>query len=118
VSGCSSLALVARDADVSGPLVIAVEGGHGELFVQLHRELGSEPPDPAVSLPPEQAARMFDCEIVAGNGAARLVQARGFGTVIEADPRARWAEALPAQLRTLPPIPVYGRAPDAKPANP
>jgi tRNA threonylcarbamoyladenosine biosynthesis protein TsaB len=44
-----------------------------------------------------------------------LVSARGRGEAQDAFPRAADARLLPAALRSLPPRPIYGRAPDAKP---
>jgi hypothetical protein len=54
---------------------------------------------------------------VTGSGAAALVAARGFGEAIEAVARAADALFLPEPLRALPPRPIYGRAPDAKPVQ-
>ena len=53
--------------------------------------------------------------LVAGSGAAELVAARGWGEALDALPRAADARFLPPELRSLPPRPIYGRAPDAKP---
>ncbi|HZG45566.1 MAG TPA: tRNA (adenosine(37)-N6)-threonylcarbamoyltransferase complex dimerization subunit type 1 TsaB, partial [Allosphingosinicella sp.] len=52
--------------------------------------------------------------LVVGSGAAELVAARGFGEAIDLLPRAASAFMLPLPLRSLPPRPIYGRAPDAK----
>ena len=55
---------------------------------------------------------------VIGSGAAQLVDARGWGEAREAWPSAANAlKALPA-LRSLPPKPVYARAPDARVPDP
>jgi hypothetical protein len=53
--------------------------------------------------------------LVLGSGAQTLVEARGHGEWREALPRAADAGALPPALRTLPPRPIYGRGPDARP---
>jgi hypothetical protein len=52
---------------------------------------------------------------VAGSGAAALIDARGHGEAVDALPRAADARRLPDSLRSLPPRPLYGREPDAKP---
>jgi len=74
-----------------------------------------EPLDPLRSLPPEEAARVIGAELVLGSGAAALVAARGNGEAVDALPRAADARLLPEILRNLPPRPIYGRAPDARP---
>jgi hypothetical protein len=43
-----------------------------------------------------------------------LVEARGFGEALDRLPAAADALLLPLALRTLPPKPLYARAPDAK----
>ena len=53
--------------------------------------------------------------LVVGSGAEALVAARGHGRAVDALPRAADAGLLPEALRTLPPRPIYGRAPDARP---
>ena len=67
------------------------------------------------SLIPAEAAAAIRSERVAGSGAAALVAARGHGIAIEGLPRAADARLLPPALRSLPPRPLYGRGPDAKP---
>lgn len=113
LSGMSSLALLAASTDVEGEIAAAINGGHGELFVQ---EFG---PDllrktDVLNLRPEAAARVITANIVAGPGATALVDARGHGKAIDAWPSASAALALPEELRSLPPAPIYPRAPDAK----
>ncbi|MEO7603066.1 MAG: tRNA (adenosine(37)-N6)-threonylcarbamoyltransferase complex dimerization subunit type 1 TsaB, partial [Sphingomicrobium sp.] len=75
-----------------------------------------EPVGPVQSLVPEAAAKAIDARRVAGSGAAQLVEQRGSGEAIEAWPAAANVFSLPAELRNLPPRPVYVRAPDAKAA--
>lgn len=114
VRGVSSLALVAA-GQVAEALTVAVEGGHGEIFVQdfVRRPFGES--GPLCSLTPDAAASLFTNEIVAGSGADRLVAARGFGTAVAGESRASNARLLPEALRILPPRPVYGRSADARP---
>ena len=57
----------------------------------------------------------ISARLVLGSGAEALVKARGFGEAKGAELRAANARWLPAALRSLPPKPIYGRAPDAKP---
>jgi len=114
VRGVSSLALVAAGQSASA-LTVAVEGGHGEIFVQdFVREPFGET-GPLRSLTPDDAARLFANDIVAGSGAERLVSARGSGHAVAGEGRASNARLLPAALIALPPRPVYGRGADARP---
>lgn len=114
LSGYSSLALLAAAAE--GDYVgVALHGGHGELFVQSYRRDPLVATDPLRSLPPQQAAELISARLVVGSGAQALVDARGSGDAVDALPRAADARLLPKSFRTLPPKPIYGRAPDAKP---
>jgi tRNA threonylcarbamoyl adenosine modification protein YeaZ len=116
LSGYSSMAAVAAAAaGTGGEIAVALEGGHGQLFVQTFGEDLMRPLDTLRSLPPAEAAALIRTHRVAGSGAPALVAARGFGEAIDALPRAAEARFLPASLRSLPPRPIYGRAPDAKP---
>lgn len=116
LAGYSSMAAVAAAAAGGvGEIAVALDGGHGQLFVQTFGEEAMRPLDTLRSLPPAEAAAAIRAWRVAGSGAAALVEARGEGEAIEAFPRAADARLLPAALRSLPPRPIYGRAPDAKP---
>jgi tRNA threonylcarbamoyladenosine biosynthesis protein TsaB len=98
VHGFSSLALIAVQAGYDC-FTIAVPAGHGEVFVQ---DFGRNPLrmlGPVASLDPVEAARRALPD--------------SFGDGIEA--RATLALTLPAALRNLPPIPIYGRGADARP---
>lgn len=114
LSGYSSLAALAATAE-EPEVAVALQGGHGELFVQNFRHGPLEPLDALRSLPPEQAAAAVSAPLVLGSGAEALVTARGYGTAIDSLPRAADARRLPVPLRNLPPRPIYGRAPDARP---
>ena len=111
VLGLSSLALIAAGAGAA-PIAVAVRGGHGELFVQQF-DAGFAAPTPLLNLPPAEAAAAITADLVVGNGAAELVEARGRGDAREAWPSAAEALGLPTALRSLPPRPLYARAPDA-----
>ncbi|HEX2763730.1 MAG TPA: tRNA (adenosine(37)-N6)-threonylcarbamoyltransferase complex dimerization subunit type 1 TsaB [Allosphingosinicella sp.] len=116
VSGYSSLALIAAAVRGQGDeLGVAVKGGHGELFVQSFARDPLAALDPLRSLTPAQAAAVIRAERVAGSGAAALVAARAYGQAVAACPRAGDACLLPEALAALPPTPLYGRAPDARP---
>jgi hypothetical protein len=93
---------------------VAVRGGHGELFVQQFDEPGLGEPSPVLTLPLTAAAAAVSADLVLGTGAADLVEARGWGDARDAWPSAANALTLPAALRSLPPRPLYARAPDAR----
>jgi tRNA threonylcarbamoyladenosine biosynthesis protein TsaB len=114
LTGFSSLALLAS-ASGESQVAVALQGGHGELFVQSY---GGDPFGPLGalrSLSPEAAAFEVAEEIVIGSGAQALVEARGTGRWSAATPRAADARFLSTIARSLPVRPIYGRAPDAKP---
>ncbi|HYD38730.1 MAG TPA: tRNA (adenosine(37)-N6)-threonylcarbamoyltransferase complex dimerization subunit type 1 TsaB [Allosphingosinicella sp.] len=115
LAGFSSMAAIGAAAAAGGEIAVALEGGHGQLFVQSFGEVPMRPLDALRSLPPAEAAAAVRATRVVGSGAAALVAERGRGEAIEALPRAADARLLPAALRSLPPRPVYGREPDAKP---
>ena len=114
VHGLSSLALLAASAGVDGPVAAVVDGGHGELFVQMFDGATLDPLSALLNAPPEEAAAAVTGDRAVGPGAERLIAALGRGTAIPAWPSAANALRLPAELRTLPPKPLYARAPDAK----
>ena len=114
LAGYSSMALIAAAAG-GGDIAVALEGGHGQLFVQNYRHDPLEPSDDLRSLPPGDAAAAVGLHHVYGTGAEALVTARGFGAAHDALPRSADARLLPDPLRRLSPRPIYGRAPDARP---
>lgn len=115
LSGYSSLALIAAASTDEGEVAVALHGGHGQLFVQTYGHVPLAPLDELRSLPPEEAAASTGARLVLGSGAESLVSARGWGQALDILPRAAGARLLPESLRALPPRPIYGRAPDAKP---
>jgi tRNA threonylcarbamoyladenosine biosynthesis protein TsaB len=115
LSGYSSLAVIAAMAGGLDDVAVALQGGHGQIFVQSYGHAPFAPLDDLRSLLPEEAAAAIDSKIVLGSGAEALVKARGHGEAVDALPRASAARNLPSKLRSLPPRPIYGRAPDAKP---
>lgn len=114
LSGMSSLALLAAGADAAGEIAAAVEGGHGELFVQQFDGASLGPNGELANLSVEAAADVTTAEIVVGSGAERLVEARGWGKGLPAFPSASHLQRLPEGLRTLAPRPIYARGPDAR----
>lgn len=124
VRGFSSLALIAADAVRSTQtiekqdeehLAVAINAGHGQLFIQRFVREPLRPASDLASLIPSDAAAAILDPLVIGNGAQLLVDVRGFGEAREAVTRACDVLMLPEGLRRLPAIPIYGRAPDAKP---
>lgn len=116
LAGYSSMALLAA-ASGADAVAVALLGGHGELFVQSYAGDPIAPLDALRSLSPAAAAASVEAALVVGSGAEALVTARGRGEWRDALPRAADALCLPPALRQLPPRPIYGRAPDAKPAR-
>ncbi|HMG47990.1 MAG TPA: tRNA (adenosine(37)-N6)-threonylcarbamoyltransferase complex dimerization subunit type 1 TsaB [Allosphingosinicella sp.] len=114
LAGYSSLASIAAAAGAD-ELAVALTGGHGELFVQSYGGDPIAPLEELRSLAPADAAAAVRTDFVVGSGAETLVLARGYGRWTDALPRAADARLLPPALRGLPPRPIYGRAPDAKP---
>jgi len=118
LSGYSSMAAIAALAGGLRDVAVALIGGHGQLFVQSYGHDPIAPLDELQSLTPEAAAAAVGGPVVVGSGAEMLVNARGHGEAIDALPRASAARNLPPELLKLPPRPIYGRAPDAKPMQP
>jgi len=119
VAGYSSTALIAAAAFAARPdlaeLAVVMEGGHGELFMQPYRASPLAALAPLASLRPDAA--------LAAAGGRAVMKRCGSGTCFSricafggaALPRAADAPLLPPGLAALPPRPIYGRAPDAKP---
>ena len=114
VRGVSSLALVAAGHH-NGALTVAVEGGHGEIFVQDFASAPFAETGPVRSMTPQAAAIAFTNSLVIGSGAVRLVAARGSGEAVAGEARAANARLLPETAMMCPPRPVYGRDVDARP---
>jgi len=122
LSGYSSLALLAAAAFGRNPacsdLAVVLEGGHGEVFMQ-----GFAAPlratAPFASLRPEAALDALSPELaLAGNGVRFITALDPRRTADDVLPDAADAVLLPPEFAALPPVPIYGRAPDAKPAVP
>lgn len=123
VAGYSSLSLVAMDYFLFGQhgpaFAIVIEGGHGEVFMQRFagRPDFQALDEPASLTPADAIARLDGMEAV-GSGVERLVDLPANQRGPALLPWALLARELPPAYKTLPPIPFYGRAPDATPAAP
>ena len=113
LAGMSSLALLAASSGIDGEMAVAINGGHGELFVQQF-DASLKPMSELWNLPPHEAAAAASAGTVVGPGVQALVDAGGSARAIEAWPCAANALRLPQELRSLTPAPLYARAPDAK----
>ena len=117
VAGYSSLALIAARGFADRPsddLAVVIEGGHGEVFMQSFAP-GPAPLADLASLSPEAAARALAGAAAIGNGLRWLHALDPAQPLRDALPDAGDVILLPAALCALPPRPIYGRAPDAKP---
>jgi tRNA threonylcarbamoyladenosine biosynthesis protein TsaB len=114
VHGVNSLALIASASSISDDHLVAIEGGHGELFLQTFQVDGKM--SELLSLSPEEGATQFKQHIVVGSGAERLVAVRGYGVAIPDEAQASQVFKVALEQRSLPPLPIYGRGPDAKPS--
>lgn len=118
LGGFSSLPLLAAAAFARHPgthtLATVIEGGHGEVFMQtfdapLHARSS------LVSLRPEAALAALEGRFMVGSGVRLLAGVDPARGDADALPRAADATLLPAAFTTLAAVPLYGRAPDAKP---
>lgn len=120
VQGYSSLALIAARSFHDQPdlerLAVAIIGGHGEYFVQLFENRPLLALTPLASLKPDAAASMCGELPLAGSGGPALQAEGASGPFVNVELDARDIALLPLGLATLPPSPIYGRAPDARPS--
>ena len=100
----------------AGGALVAMEGGHGQWFVQPFAADLSPRAD-IRSLLPDEAAALTEALIV-GNRAEQFVARRGSGRALATLPDARAFLRLPSAALLDQPSPIYGRAPDAKPMTP
>jgi tRNA threonylcarbamoyl adenosine modification protein YeaZ len=117
--GFSSMTVIAAAGFAANPdwqaLAVIVEGGHGEVFMQAFDAPSLAPVANLASLKPEAALAALGNRPAIGNGVRWLAGLDASLTAIEALPRAADAILLPPGSTNLPPRPIYGRAPDAKP---
>jgi len=118
VAGYSSLANIAAATfaaeRVPGTLAVLLEGGHGEVFMQQFDAPPLSPAGPLESLTPDAARTKLGGMHAVGDGLRWLRFDDPRAAPRGAMPHAADALLLPAVLRELPPVPIYGRAPDAK----
>lgn len=119
VAGYSALALLAArafaDAPALGAVAAVLEGGHGEVFMQPFRAPPLAETAPLASLVPAAALAALGGARAVGSGVRWLRPLAPALDGEEALPCAADARLLPAAFTALPPRPLYGRAPDAKP---
>jgi tRNA threonylcarbamoyl adenosine modification protein YeaZ len=123
VHGYSSLALMAAMAFANpyapdrlpDRLAVTILGGHGEMFVQRFSADPFAEIAPLASLTPEAAVEAIEEPLLVGNAAEQLAALAGKGEAIDLLPEAAQVMTLPAAFLRLPPHPIYGRAPDARP---
>ena len=114
VYGYSSTALIAAaafDTTDADTLAVVLEGGHGEVFMQGFDRSPFAEADALVSLKPDAAIAALGGRPAFGNGVRWLGEG---ANAVELLPDAAHAVGLPAAFSSLPPRPIYGRAPDAK----
>lgn len=118
VHGYSSLALIAAAALAEQPgdaIVAVLDGGHGEVFQQgFDGALIAN--GPAVSRKPQDAVAALAGRRVVGQGLARLRTIDDRLPACDRLPDAADTVRLPMAQASLPPAPLYGRAPDAVPS--
>ena len=114
VHGYGCLALVAAmgqsQSEASGPIDVVMTGGHGEYFFEAFDD-GGQSISPIRSVLPEQLNSLLTAGLVAGDIDPPSGERIWFATL----PDARQWHLISA-CAALPPVPIYGRAPDAKPA--
>ena len=88
--------------------LVAIEGGHGEVFIQSYAAHPLTALDDLTSCVPD--AVPFQA-VAAGSAAGRIA----CDQAVLIGPDARDVRLLPSNMRSLAPSPIYGRAPDAKP---
>ena len=114
--GYSTMALVAamaRQREGAQDLTVAMEGGHGEWFVQSF-DAGGEPHGGPQSLRPEAAVAALPNGLVAGTAAEMFVELANTGTALPLHSDGREFLALPPAALSAETAPIYGRGPDAR----
>lgn len=126
VTGFSSTALLAAAGFAQYPnqetLMVALQGGHGQVFVEVFKQSPFQITTELQSLLPQDAAQIaIKHRLLLGSGAAMVAEHMPMVTPDQAvdisamDMRAADVRLLDVAWRTREPVPIYGRAPDAKP---
>jgi tRNA threonylcarbamoyladenosine biosynthesis protein TsaB len=113
--GYSNLQLLASMAASSGIVDVAIQGGHGEYFLQSFDGNG-HPITALQSLSPPQAATSSRGPTIVGDAATALAALRKTGQAIDLLPDAKFWIGISDKAK-LAPSALYGRAPDAKLPN-
>lgn len=121
VVGITTLAAIAEavrkaSAD-AGPLAVALSARGGEVYAQLFED-GEAAGEPEAIEAADFAARLAPTTRLAGSGAARLAETRPELAIVDASSApdiAAVARLGRAAVADGPPVPLYLRAPDAKP---
>jgi tRNA threonylcarbamoyladenosine biosynthesis protein TsaB len=113
VTGVSSLMLIAAECD-DPAFMVAVEGGHGELFVQRFTNRPLRAVSVVQSLTPEKAAAGCG-EMIVGSGALRVAAHCPKSKGEDRAARAANIRFLSGDMLALSPRPIYGRGADATP---
>ena len=118
VLGYSSLTLIAAAGFAADPsrtaLAVILEGGHGEVFMQSFSTPPFSPDGGFRSLAPAEALAALGTTRAIGSGVCHLAALDAGLDLVDALPRAADILQLPQEFASLPPRPIYGRAPDAK----
>ncbi|MBT8432435.1 MAG: tRNA (adenosine(37)-N6)-threonylcarbamoyltransferase complex dimerization subunit type 1 TsaB [Altererythrobacter sp.] len=110
----SLLATMAQNVRADAPIMVCMNGGHGEWFVQSY-SLGSNPEGEVQSLSPDEAAAICKHQVIAGNRAQEMTDLLGGQSVaLNILPDARKTYLLRETHLTTNLAPIYGRGPDAK----
>ncbi|MEG3087031.1 tRNA (adenosine(37)-N6)-threonylcarbamoyltransferase complex dimerization subunit type 1 TsaB [Sphingomonas sp. PB4P5] len=122
IHGYSSLPLIAAAAFAGDPalrdLAVVLEGGHGEVFMQGFTAPPFAATEAFASLKPAAALASLGQRAAFGSGIRHLAALDDTLALGDRLPDAAAAILLPAAFTTLPPRPIYGRAPDATPPAP
>lgn len=112
--GCGDLVAAMAAGREPGAIDVVMNAGHGEWFFQPF-DASAAPLDAPCSLTPADAVARSRAPLAAGTMAAALAEARGIRAVV-LRPDARAAGLLDPARFAETVAPVYGRAPDARPA--
>lgn len=119
IHGYSSLALMARMAFAKprspDTLAVTIHGGHGEVFVQQFSKSPFANLTALSSVTPAAAMAAIEEPLLVGDAAGPLAEQLGVSSDADLLPNSACVLDLPQEFRTLAPLPLYGRAPDAQP---